>query len=235
MIYTVYILDDEPLAIKVIEQYLTKFTQFKIVGVNTDSLKAQGEIAQLKPDLLFLDLEMPSLRGFELLAILHKKPSVIITTAYREFAVEGFEFNVLDYLVKPIPLNRFIKAIQKFLYLQHNSSVQSKEQEEQFIFVRADRQFIKVEFDHLLYVEGLKDYVKIKMDDQNQIVTKMSIGHFLALLPKNRFLQIHKSYVVNPARIESYTSRMVKICDFTLPISEKYKSLVLNELSKNTK
>ena len=189
--YKCFIVDDEPLAVKVIEQHLSRFSQFEVSGTTTDPVEAIEQIKLLQPDLLFLDIEMPEISGLELIETIQKKPEIIITTAYRDFAVEGFELNVLDYMVKPVSFKRFARAIDKFLELKVQDNSIPNNPGQQYLLVKADRKTIKIAFDDILYVEGVKDYVKIVMSNQ-KIITKVSIGNLLKDLPSDRFVQVHK-------------------------------------------
>ena len=228
MKFKCYIVDDEPLALNVIEQHLAKFTQFEVCGKSTEPLEALGQIKVLQPDLLFLDIQMPEITGLELIESIQNKPAIIITTAYREYAVEGFELNVLDYLVKPIPFKRFIKAIDKFLEqkLAHTPvpvvAPVLPVNDHAFLLVKADRKTLKIALNDILYVEGVKDYVKIVLKDQ-KIMTKTSIGNFFNELPAERFVRIHKSFVVAIDKIEAYTAHDVEIQKMELPIGRMYK------------
>ncbi len=220
--YKSFIVDDEPLALHVIEQHLSKFSQFEVCGQSTDPVEALSQIRHLQPDLLFLDIQMPDITGLDLIAAIQHKPQVILTTAYREYAVEGFELNVLDYLVKPIPFKRFLQAIDKFMELQIPPAADFTSVEPAFIFVKADRKTLKIVLDDILYVEGVKDYVKIVLPDQ-KILTKISIGNFFKTLPQNRFVQVHKSFVVAKNKITAYTAHDVEIGDLEIPIGRAYK------------
>ena len=228
MPYKCYILDDEPLALNVIEQHLSKFEQFEVCGKSTEPLQALGQIKALQPDLLFLDIQMPELTGLDLIESIQNKPSIIITTAYREYAVEGFELNVLDYLVKPIPFKRFIKAIDKFLEQKmpkatsEPNPVSPTPAGANFLLIKAERKTIKVAIDDILYIEGVKDYVKIVLVDQ-KIMTKTSIGNFFNELPSDRFVRIHKSFVVAIDKIDAYTAHDVEVQKMELPIGRMYK------------
>lgn len=227
--YNCYILDDEPLAIKVIEQHLSKFPQLDICGKSTEPMKAYAQLKTLQPDLLFLDIEMPEITGLELLETLNLKPEIIITTAYREFAVEGFDLNVLDYLVKPIPFKRFVKAIDKFLNSKAPVNAALEEDALRFIFVKAERKNIKIFLEEILYIEGLKDYVKIVLANKN-VLTKQSIGNFLKELPNNQFMRIHKSFIVNKSKITAFTKHDVEIGDLEIPIGRVYKEEFLKNI-----
>ena len=224
--YKCFIVDDEPLALNVIEQHLSKFSQFEVCGKSTDPIEALAQIKLLQPDLLFLDIQMPEITGLELIESIQNKPEIIITTAYREYAVEGFELNVLDYLVKPIPFKRFIKAIEKFLEQKLSHVAAPIQHEHASIFVKADRKTIKIALDDILYIEGVKDYVKIVLTSQ-KIITKVSIGNFFKDLPKDRFIQVHKSFIVARNKISAYTAQDVEIGDLEIPIGRMYKEAFL--------
>ena len=226
--YQCYILDDEPLAIKVIENHLSKLDQFEVVGTSTEPVEAFSQLKTLQPDLLFLDIEMPELTGLELLESMDKKPAVIITTAYREYAVEGFEHNVLDYLVKPIAFKRFLQSVDKFLQ-QKESATESPSKTQTHLFVKADRKTIKVAFDSILYIEGMKDYSRIILQDQ-KIMTKISVGNFFEQLPPGQFLRVHKSFIVAKNKITAFTTHDVEIGKIEIPIGRAYKEQFLKDL-----
>lgn len=219
--YKCYILDDEPLAIKVIEQHLGKFPNFEICGSSTSPLAALSEIKSMEPQLLFLDIKMPDITGLDLIEILQFKPSIVLTTAFREFAVEGFELNVLDYLVKPIAFKRFVQTIEKFLEKQSTEKALEKMVDDG-LFVRADRKRVRVKFQDILYVEGVKDYVKIVLKNQT-ILTKISIGNFQKQLPDPPFMRIHKSFIIAKDKITAYTASDVEIGRKEIPIGRIYK------------
>ena len=222
--YKCFIVDDEPLALVVIEQHLSRFADFEVCGKSSEPIEAIGLIKRLQPDLLFLDIQMPELNGLELLESIQHKPAVILTTAYREYAVEGFELNVLDYLVKPIPFKRFVKAIDRFLELRlAGAAPAAAPPDPSCIFVKADRKTVKVALDDILYVEGVKDYVKIVLPNQ-KILTKASIGQFFQQLPPERFLQVHKSFLVARDKISAYTAHDVEIGELEIPIGRMYKA-----------
>jgi DNA-binding LytR/AlgR family response regulator len=229
-LYKSYIVDDEPLAIKVIEQHLSKFGDFELSGSSTEPVKAISQIKLLKPDILFLDIQMPQLTGLDLIESLHHKPSIILTTAYRDFAVEGFELNVLDYLVKPISLKRFTKAIDKFLELQAASG-NTFADSSSFLLVKAERKTVKINTEDILHVEGVKDYVRIVLKDQT-VITKISIGNFLKELPPGRFTQVHKSFIVSMDKITAYTAHDVEIGGKEIPIGRVYKEDFIRRMNE---
>ncbi len=227
--YKCYIVDDEPLALNVIEQHLGKFARFEVCGKTTDAVEALSQIRALQPDLLFLDIQMPEITGLELIESMQHKPEVIITTAYREYAVEGFDLDVLDYLVKPIPFKRFVKAIDKFLGLQADAQVGASAEPPVFIMVKADRKTLKIQLDDILYIEGIKDYVRIVSAGQ-KIMTKTSIGNFFEELPADRFIRVHKSFIVGRNKITAWSAQNVELGGVEIPVGRTYKEAFLREM-----
>ena len=224
-----FIVDDEPLAINVIEQHLSKLSPFEVCGKSTNPVEALAQIKMLQPDLLFIDIEMPEITGMELIATLQNKPAIIITTAYREYAVEGFDLNALDYLVKPIPFPRFLKAIEKFLEKHLPTAAAPVPDNEPCLFVKADRKTIRILLDDIRYVEGIKDYTRIVLATQ-KIVTKVSIGNFFKTLPQDRFLRVHKSFIVAKNKITAFTALDVEVNGVEIPIGRLYREAFLEQV-----
>lgn len=232
-IYNCFIVDDEPLAIEVIEDHLSKLQNFKVIGSNTDSIEAFVQFKSMQIDLLFIDIEMPDFNGLEFIKSLKTKPEIIITTAYRNFAAQGFDLNILDYLVKPISFERFMRSIDKFIDKKDNRAHKNAlVGQQQFIIVRANRKNIKLFLDTILYVEGLKDYVKIVMKDK-QILTKQSIGNFEKSLLSNKFFRIHKSFIVALDKVTAYTTYDVEIDRLEIPIGRSYKKSFIDVIKQN--
>lgn len=231
MMYNCYIIDDEPLAIDVVEEHLKKLDQFNIVGKSTDPVAAFVAIKNLRVDLLFVDIEMPGFNGLELVRSMKNRPEIIITTAYREFAVEGFELSILDYLVKPIAFDRFMKAIDKFLEKKVDIKQKEDTRGANSILVRANRKLVKIDLSTILYVEGLKDYVKIVLNTNETLMTKESIGNFHKHL-NDQFIRIHKSFVVALDKITAITSYDVELGNIELPIGRKYKDDLIEKVGK---
>jgi DNA-binding LytR/AlgR family response regulator len=220
--YKCYLVDDEPLALKVIEQHLTKFHQFELVGKATNPLVALTELKHLQPDLLFIDIQMPEITGLELIESIQNKPWVVITTAYRDFAIQAFDLNAMDYLVKPISFKRFVKTIEKFLEQRKPQISIPSVSPEVCIYVKSERKVVKVNIAEILYVEGIKDYVRIVLNSQ-RILTKNSIGQFLELLPADQFIRVHKSFIVSLTKMKAYSTQGVEINDIQIPIGRVYK------------
>lgn len=227
------IVEDEPIAINVIENHLRNFPEIEIAAKCSNALKAFEVLQKQNIDLMFLDINMPKLSGLDFLKTLNNPPKVIITTAYREFALDGFELNVVDYLLKPISLERFMKAIDKFYQWstvnakQEQQSIVSGEDGDPFIYVKADRKNIKIHLKDIVFIESMKDYVVIHKTNE-KIITKQQISNFDKILPENLFLRIHRSYIVAIPKITAVTKTSVEIGKKELPISRNYK----NEVSK---
>lgn len=223
--YSCFIIDDEPLAIDVLVNYVNRLDQFETPATFTDPVKAFLAIKNDKPDLIFLDIKMPDFNGLEMVKSLKERPEIVITTAFREYAAEGFDLDVLDYLVKPIAFDRFLKAIDKFLLKQ-----QPLHPVVDTLTMRADRKFVKLKIDDIIFIEGIKDYVKV-VTKSGPVLTKRSIGAFLELLPVRGFLRVHKSFIVAQKHITAYTHSSIELGSYEVPIGRVYKELVLKELS----
>ncbi|WP_158977799.1 LytTR family DNA-binding domain-containing protein [Cellulophaga sp. L1A9] len=229
------IIDDEPLAIDIITDYCSKLDFIEVVGTFTNPLDAISVLNDKKVDLLFCDIQMPQISGIDFIASLDNKPLFIFTTAYSQYAVEGFELNAVDYLVKPIPYHRFIKAISRAkeqlskkekpmegnVFSSHGETNESKK----FIFVKAEYESIKINLDDIEYVQGLKDYLKIHITNTNKtVLTLMNFKEILDKLPSNQFLRVHKSFVVNVNFIKTVQRNRIVINDTRIPIGESYKA-----------
>ncbi|MCY1721409.1 LytTR family DNA-binding domain-containing protein [Prolixibacteraceae bacterium Z1-6] len=234
--YRCLIIDDEPIAIRVIRNHLSVFTGFEVVAECNNALEAMPILAKQKIDLLFCDIQMPQITGVDFVRSLLHPPKVIFTTAYRDYAVDAFELNVVDYLLKPISFERFTKAINYFLELQsaqkeETDTVASEPENRDFIFLKADKKHYKVNLSDVLYFESLGDYV-IAYTTDTKIVTKERISYLAETLPKQHFIQTHRSYIVSIDKIESIGPGFVEINKKKLPVGRNYKPL-LNNLLQN--
>lgn len=226
MTYSCVIIDDEPLARELIETYLKNLSHFKLIASCKSAIEASSVLAENKVDLLFLDIEMPQLKGINFFKNLTYKPAVIFTTAYREYALDGFELNAVDYLLKPIFFERFFAAIQRFLKLQNNTSsinhtVTILEEKRDSIFVNKAKKQIRVFLCDVLYIESYKDYIKIHFSD-DILTIKESIS-CIAQRIDDRFLRIHRSYIVNKNKITAYTKQDIEIGVIEIPIGGSYR------------
>ena len=230
------IVDDEPLARDLMRSHINKLENFQIVAECGDAMKALYELRSHPVDLMFMDIQMPQITGVEFLRTLRNPPKVIITTAYREYAVEGFELDVVDFLLKPITFERFLKAVNKYyqsgpgepLKTLENLQVNSSSDED-FIYVKENKKVIKLHLSEILYIEGLSEYVQIHTENR-KIVTKNSMNNMAAKLPEPGFLRIHKSFIVSLAKIEAFTSTTIEIPGKKLPIGRSYKNAVIEAL-----
>lgn len=223
------IIDDEPHAIEVIEKYIENFTEIDLIGKCTNAIQAFQLLQQRNVDLLFLDVKMPGLLGTDLIRSLKNPPKVIFTTAYQDYALDGFELNAVDYLLKPIPFDRFLKAIDKVfeLYKVNHNKINITEQpaaikNDIFLYLRVDRKMVKVNVADIHWVESLKDYIKVVLKDKT-LITKQKISLLENLLPEDMFVRIHRSYIVAVDKIESYHSYAVEVLSKELPIGRNYK------------
>lgn len=233
--YRCLIIDDEPIAIRVIKKHLDAFKDFTIVAECGNALEAMPILAREKIDLLFCDIQMPQITGVDFVRSLASPPKVIFTTAYRDYAIDAFELHVIDYLLKPISFERFTKAINNFLELEslQNSANPPQEMPEQqnrdFIFLKADKKHYKVNLNDILYFESLGDYV-IAFTVKKKIVTKERIGKLIENLPFDQFIQIHRGYVVSISKIESVGPGFVEIEKKKLPVGRNYKNELIRLL-----
>jgi len=221
--------DDEPPALHVLKNYIMSVHNLELAGTCADAVEALNYLRQQTIDLLFLDIQMPNLLGTDLIRTLKNPPKVIFTTAYRKFAVEGFELDAVDYLLKPISFERFLKAVNKVMetslqVVENSDNTHDPQNNAQnaFINLRAERKNIKIPLDQIIFIESLKDYIKVVTVTKN-IITKQSISSIEELLSKNRFVRIHRSYIVALDKIESFTSDTIEIAKHQLPISRMYR------------
>ncbi|WP_128544597.1 LytR/AlgR family response regulator transcription factor [Larkinella soli] len=227
------IVDDEPLAADLIASYMEKVPYLEPVGL-CHSAEDAFQLLQRKPvDLLLLDIQMPRLTGLDLLRTLPQQPQVIITTAYREFALDGYELDVVDFLLKPILFERFLKAIGKaWQRRQTETMLPDKEgKSPSHLYVRVDREMVKVQLDEILWVESMKNYIKIRTAER-QLVTYLKISSLEEKLPPDRFLRIHRSFLVAVDRVQAFNPTGVRIGRMELPIGRNYKGEVLRRLEQ---
>lgn len=223
------IVDDESIAQRILEGYLNDLPEFELVQKCKNALEALEVLEHQKVDLMFLDIEMPKIKGLSFLRILKQAPAVIITSAYREYALEGYELEVMDYLLKPISFERFLKAINlyKKLYTQPiTSPPQINIQPD--LYVKSNRKTVKLSTDQILYIEGMNNYIKIHLPIEVHVVYD-SLASILNRLPNN-FFRIHKSYIINHRHILAFTKEYIEIGDQQLPIGNAYQSGVFQRL-----
>ena len=230
------IVDDEPLALDVLETYIAQLPELELVARCENALEAREVLKEHDVDLMFLDINMPQLTGIDFVKTLSVKPNFIFTTAHPDYAVEGFELNAIDYLMKPIPLERFMKAVNKVINMQLGETSAPEKKKENFIFVKADKKLIKVNFDDILYIEGLKDYVIIRQKE-GRIITLHTMKSLEAKLPDHIFKRIHRSYIVNIGAIDAIVGNMIELKEKSqvkhIPIGKNYREELLKVINKN--
>jgi len=228
------IIDDEPLAIKVIESHLKEFQNFEIAGTFNNPISALPLLEEENIEAIFLDINMAKMNGLEFIKSVELKSNIIITTAYREYAVESFDLNVLDYLVKPIPFNRFLKSINKItqkVAQEKEGKSETSDSNESYIFLKVDKKLVKINYEDILYIESLKDYIKIFTLTDNYLVHK-SLTSLTEELPQDKFLRIHRSFTIAIGKVDCVEGNSIEIGSKRIPIGRKYlavsKQTILN-------
>jgi len=223
------IVDDEPPAMLLMEKYINAVPLLHLAGKCVNAVDAMSILQQCPIDLIFLDIQMPQILGTDFIRTLVNPPKVVFTTAYRKFALEGFELDAVDYLLKPIAFERFLKAVNKVMKLNlavgqvfPQDMIAKKELEQAFLFLRADRKNLKIQLHEILFIESLKDYVKVVTKDRS-IISKQSISAIEESLPVDAFLRIHRSFIVSLSKIESFTAGLIQVGKYELPVSRSYR------------
>lgn len=224
-------IDDEPLALELMEDNISKVPYLKLVATCSNPLQAMKILQEQPVDLIFLDIQMPGLTGLQFIQSLSNKPMFILVTAYEKYALEGYNLDVVDYLLKPVSLERFIKACNKAWEL-HELRTGSKaggntETTQEYFFVNVDYSHLKVEFADIAWIEGLKDYVKIHLKSTARpVVTRMSMKSLEDGLPASQFVRVHKSFIVSKKHVTAIRKNSVFINDIEIPVSEGYKDAI---------
>jgi DNA-binding LytR/AlgR family response regulator len=213
------IVEDEPLAARVISDYVAQIPSLHLAAVCEDAFSAMEKLKQESISVIFMDINLPKLSGVDFTRILGNKYHIIFTTAYHQYALESYELNVVDYLMKPVEFSRFLQAVNKLPIEKENSG------EKKHYFFNVDKIHVKVLSDEILYIESLKDYVRIHCPGKS-IVTKFPIGELENYLGADQFLRIHKSYIVNTAKVTSYTASLLSIASLELPVGRTYREQV---------
>lgn len=233
--YQCIVIDDEPLAIEVIKTHIEKLNTFEIIATFRNALEATDILSKTKTDLLFLDIQMPGMKGTDFLRNMLNPPKTILTTAYREYALEGYELDVVDYLLKPISFERFFKAINKFLKNNCSENIQSFKDEplntdKDYIYLNVNKKIYKILFQQILYIESTKDYLTIHTITE-KIVVKHTLSSLLDILPENDFMRIHRSFVVSLKHIRSFTSHSVNVGNLEIPVGKNYQAFLYKALN----
>jgi len=231
MIKTI-IVDDEPLALDILESHISKIPELELVARCNNALEANQIMKEHDIALIFLDIQMPEISGIEFAKSLTQSPMIIFTTAHPDYAFEGFELDAVDYLLKPISLDRFIKATNKVLDKTSQSDRKNEDGDDNdFFFVKADKKLVKVKYSDILYIEGLKDYVIIRMEE-GRVITLQTMKSLEAKLPQNLFKRVHRSYIVGIDKIKAIEGNMVELIEKGkakhIPIGKNYREELLN-------
>jgi len=230
------IIDDEPLARKLIKNHLNHFKQFEIIAECEDAISASLILQNKDVDLLFVDIQMPEINGIDFLKSLVKKPKIIITSAFKEYAIDGFNLDVIDFLLKPITLDRFFKAINKFLESSHfeqpthQSSIEINTNNIPDLFIKDTNKTYKISPSEILYIEGMREYIKIYTYKEN-IITKSSLNSFITRIPQDLFIRIHKSFIINIKEVRAFTKSVVEIDNKKIPVGRSYKIVAMETLN----
>lgn len=231
------IVDDEPLAQEILESYIETMPNITLVQKCSNAIEANEVLKSEQVDLIFLDIQMPQVTGIDFVKSLKNPPLIVFTTAYPDYAVEGFELAATDYLLKPISMDRFMQAVNKAeqdLSTRHNTD--HTESKESFFFVKADKKLVKINYKDILYIEGLKDYVIIRLV-QGRVITLQTMKSLEAKLPDDQFKRIHRSYIVATGQIKALMGNMVEIVENNktklLPIGKNYKDALLQVINEN--
>lgn len=228
------IVDDEPLAIRLIEKHISQIDSLEVVATCNSALKAFEILNTKEIDLLFLDIKMPHLTGIDFLKSLKNPPKTIFTTAYRDFAIESYDLETVDYLLKPITFERFIKAIDKFK--RSNAPVFPQVQTEtvvnDFILVKSGSKHHKIILNDIVYIESLKDYIQIHLENDKTIISKYKLGDIEKELEAYNFLRVHRSYIINTSKITAFSSHDIDVNSIEVPIGASYKDVVIVFLEK---
>ncbi len=227
------IVDDETTARDILESHLNKIDQMNIVASCKNALEAFQQITNQSIDLIFLDINMPEISGLDFAKAINRSSKVIFTTAYREYAIDGFDLKAVDYLLKPIAFERLLQSVQKYLdetpKIEKASIKDIQADTNDFIFVRSDRKMVKVKFDAILFIESISDYIKIHLTDQT-IITRETISNIEVKLPSKNFIRTHRSFIVAISQINSFSHETIDIGKNQVPISRSFKNEVMERL-----
>lgn len=226
MSLTCVAIDDEPLALELVRSYVERMPEVQLLGTFEDAISGAEFLLRKHPDLIFLDINMPDISGIELAKALKKKPMIIFTTAYKQFAFDGFELEAVDYLLKPLDFERFSKAVYKAIDLKGYRTNAYTTQDDPVIYVHSEYRMIKIVLKNVEYIESMEDYIKIHLKDDKPVLTLMSLKKVMELLPEQQFKRIHRSYIIPVSRIRSVQNKKVQLSHIVLPIGDSYTEQV---------
>jgi len=216
------IVDDEPLAVKLLNSYSDKLEKLNVIGTFTNPLEALQFMQFNEVDLIFLDIQMPELTGIQLAKVINPKTSIIFTTAYPQYAVEGFELKAIDYLMKPIELSRFLDSVNRFITIMHSEKYETVESKSTYLFVKTEYRHQKIDYKDILYLEGMGDYVAI-ITPEKKILTLEKLKMFAEKLPSDQFMRVHKSYIISFDKINYIEKNRISILEQLIPIGNTFQ------------
>jgi len=228
------IIDDEPLAIEAIQMHIEKLESLRLIATCNDAIQAFDILRNHQVDLIFLDIQMPQMTGLDFLRTLKNPPKVIFTTAYRDYAIEAFDLDVVDYLLKPVSFERFMQAVNKYFESTPGDLLTGISKEpisDDFFYIKSDRKNVKIHFNEILYIESIKDYVKIVLKNKT-VISKIMISQLIEQLPERAFLRIHRSYIIYIPNVEAFSSISVEVPGKEIPIGRNYKNETLKTLKQ---
>jgi len=234
--YNCLIVEDEPLAAEVLQDYVSQVPFLTLGGVCGDAIYAMEKLQREKIDLIFLDIHLPKLKGLDFIKTLRNPPHIIIVSAYHEYALQGYEYNVIDYLLKPVEFSRFLMAVNKMRQTPTTTSaiqVTSEAAERPYIFFNVGKKRVKIFLDEILYIESLKENVRI-FTKEKSILTKFQLGQIESLLARNNFIRVHRSFIVAKDKIDAFTASDLEINGKQIPVGRSYKELVQAILDKSS-
>lgn len=231
--YSCLIVEDEPLAAEVLQDYISQVPFLDLIRVCNDAIYAMEVLQKQRIDLVFLDIHLPKLKGIDFIKVLKNPPQIIITSAYQEYALQGYEYNVIDYLLKPVEFSRFLMAVNKIKNKQENLPVPAanSSSERPHLFFNTSKKKVKIYIDDILYIESLKEYIRITTKEKN-VLTKFQLGQMEELLAKNNMLRVHRSFIVSKDKIDAFTATDIEINGKQIPIGRSYKELVISILEQ---
>ncbi|HZV69976.1 MAG TPA: LytTR family DNA-binding domain-containing protein [Saprospiraceae bacterium] len=229
--YNCLIIEDEPLAAEILSDYISEVSDLHLMDVCRDVMTASGYLRSHKIDILFVDIHLPKINGIDFIKTIQNQSQVILTTAYDHYALEGYNLNVVDYLLKPIEFSRFLQAIQKIKrnHTTISEPAEGNPRKDSFHFFNVDKRQVKVFLDDILYIESLKEYIKIHTHE-NYLLTKLQIGEFESLLASPNLLRVHKSYIINLNKVTAYSANLIEIGKHQIPIGRTYKEFIMKHL-----
>jgi DNA-binding LytR/AlgR family response regulator len=225
------IIEDEPIARDILRSYISRVGNIEVVGQFGNALTAGAFLRENPVDLMFLDIKMPRISGLELLRELTCKPKVVIVSAYRDYALDAYDLDVVDYLLKPVTYERFLKAVEKVTASQNPLEPGTKS-ESPFMYVKENKQVLKVTFDQILYLESQRDYVRICLSGDHEVTTRKTISYYADLLPEHRFVRVHRSFIVAIDKITAIESARLHIGDHAIPVGRQFKNVVSERISE---